>query len=228
MKRFEVVSIDMFRTLADVDHLLKYERWQRLLKNSYSVDRARECQSLLDSSWAKNFPEDRFALQKQIFQICLTDLLSEIPFEFSLSEATELTVVLHSLSRPFDDSIAFLNQVGKEYLICLASDTDEDILGTLRNMYAFDHIFTSEQLRTYKGTADGRFFLPIIDHYGVRPELIIHIGDERQEIIGAGKVGIITCWLNRNSKVWLDDVKPDYEVKSLIEAASVLGVDVRI
>ena len=162
MKRFRVVSIDMFRTLADVDHLLKYERWQRLLKDNYSVERAHEYQTLLDSSLTKNFPKDRFVLQMQILQICLAELLSEIPFEFSLSEAKELTVTLHSLSRPFDDSIAFLNQVGKEYQICLASDADEEILGMQRNMYAFDHIFTSEQLHTYKGTADGRFFLPIM------------------------------------------------------------------
>ena len=226
MNKFSVVSIDMFRTLADVGDLLKYERWQKLFKENYTIELAQECQTHLDNSWTKHFPRDRFALQKQILHLCFTDLLSRIPFEFSTSEAIELTVKQHTLSKPFDDSIAFLNNIGGEYRICLASDADEDILGALRNMYAFDRVFTSEQLRTYKEWADGRFFSAIINHYGVRPEQIIHIGDDAQEIVGASKVGIITCWLNRNARVWADGVKPDYEVDSLFEAALVLGIEI--
>jgi FMN phosphatase YigB (HAD superfamily) len=226
MSKLSVVSIDMFCTLADVGDLLKYERWQKLFKENYAIELAQECQTHLDNSWTKHFPRDGFMLQKQILHLCFTDLLSRIPFEFSPSEATALTVEQHSLSKPFDDSIAFLSKVGKEYRICLASDADEDLLGALRNMYAFDRVFTSEQLRTYKGWANGRFFSTIINHYGVRPEQIIHIGDDPPEIVGASKVGIITCWLNRNARIWADSVKPDYEVKSLIEAAALLGIEI--
>jgi len=226
MSKFSVVSIDMFRTLVDVGGLLKYDRWQKLLKENYTSELAQECQFLLDSSWTKHFPRDRFALQKQIAHLCFTDLLSKIPLEFSLSEAIKLTAEQHSLSKPFDDSIAFLNKVGKEYRICLASDADEDVLGALRNMYAFDSVFTSEQLRIYKEWADGRFFSAIINHYGVNPEQIIHIGDDVSEIVGASKVGIITCWLNRTSLEWSYDIKPDYEVGSLVEAAAILGIEI--
>jgi|TARA_B100002003_G_scaffold134001_1_gene124047 putative hydrolase of the HAD superfamily len=132
----------------------------------------------------------------------------------------------HTLSQPFDDSMLFLNSVGKEYPIRLASDTDDDMLRTLKQIYAFDHIFTSERLGLYKANADGKFFSAIINHYGVRPEEIIHIGDGRLEVIGASKAGIITCWLNRDNKMWSHDVKPDYEVNSLIEAAGILGIDI--
>lgn len=226
MADFGVVSIDMFRTLADVDDLLKRERWQVLLSENYTPDLALKCQTHLDSSWHKRFPRDRFALQKEILCLCFEELFSKIPCKFSPSEATALTIRQHTLSKPFNDALAFLPQVGKQYPICLATDADEDLLGELRNMYAFDSIFTSEQLRTYKGYADGRFFSAVIDHYGLRAEQIIHIGDERDEIIGAHMAGITTCWLNRKDKTWsVREVKPDYEVKSLVEAATILSVN---
>ncbi len=222
MKKFEVVSIDMFRTLADVDDSLTRVRWQKLLKENYTPELGRECQGILDASAAEHFPRDMFVLQKEVLNLCLADLLSKVSCEFSRSEAIRLTVDLHAFGELFGDAIPFLNAVGKKYPICLAADADEDLLGTRRDIYAFDRVFTSEQLHTYKGYADGRFFFAIIKHYGVRPEHIIHIGDDRNEIIGADKAGITTCWLNRNGRKWSDDVKPDYEIKSLTEAAAFL------
>jgi putative hydrolase of the HAD superfamily len=64
----------------------------------------------------------------------------------------------------------------------------------------------------------------IVKHYGVSPGDIIHIGDSSSDIIGANEVGIVTCWWNRDRGKWAYDVKPDYEVNSLIDAASMLGI----
>jgi len=155
-----------------------------------------------------------------------TERFSNIGLEFEPAEATKILAQQHPLSKPFTDSMIFLNSVGKEYPICLASDTDDDMLGSLRQMYEFDYIFTSERLGSYKANADGKFFSAIIHHYGVRPEEIIHIGDSGHEIIGANKAGITTCWLNRNHKIRSHDIKPDHEVSSLIEAAGILGVEI--
>ncbi|MFC1976839.1 HAD family hydrolase [Chloroflexota bacterium] len=225
MTKFKVISIDMFRTLADVEST-KHLQWQMILKDKYSVELAEECHAYLRNSWDRHFPQDTFLSMKSILMSAFTGLLSSIDIEFDPTEATKLCLQRHSFSKPFDDSMLFLNSVGKEYPICLASDTDDDMLGTLEQMYAFDYIFTSEQLGSYKANADGKFFSAIINHYGVRPEEIIHIGDSDLEIIGADKAGIITCWLNRTSSKWSHDVKPDYEVNLLIAVASILGIDI--
>ena len=37
-------------------------------------------------------------------------------------------------------------------------------------------------------------------------------------------MGIITYWLNRTGLEWSHDMKPDYEINSLIEAAPLLSV----
>ena len=116
--------------------------------------------------------------------------------------------------------------MGRQYPICLATDADDDMLIDLIDIYPFDSIFTSGKLGVYKANADGRFFSVVIRHYGVSPEEIIHIGDGRREILSAHKVGMITCWLNRKGLEWKHDVMPDYEVGSLVEAASILGIDI--
>ncbi len=215
----------MFRTLVDLESR-KVAQWQMLLKDKYTIELAQECDAHLDNSWLKHSQQDKFLSVKSMFMMCFTELHSRIDFELDPPEATEMWAQQHSLSEPFGDSMLFLNSVGKEYPICLASDTDDDMLGTLKQMYAFDNIFTSEQLGSYKANADGKFFSAIINHYRVRPEEIIHIGDSDSEIIGASKAGVIACWLNRTGIKWSHDIEPDYEVDSLIEAASILGIDI--
>jgi len=44
-------------------------------------------------------------------------------------------------------------------------------------------------------------------------------------VLGAAREGIKTCWLNRNNREWDNVIQPDYTVKTLLEAASILGVD---
>jgi len=39
-------------------------------------------------------------------------------------------------------------------------------------------------------------------------------------------VGIRTCWLNRGGDSWHHDIKPDYTVRTLLQAAYLLGVRV--
>ena len=225
MGQIKVVSIDMFRTLVDLESVEQVV-WHMLLKDKYTVALAKECAAYAGNSLFKYLPQNKFLPVKSIFMAPFTDLFSNIDIEFDPVEATRLWARQHSLSKPFDDAMLFLNSVGKEYPICLASDTDDDMLGTLEQMHDFDYIFISERLGSYKANADGGFFSAIVNHYGVRPEEIIHIGDGRLEIVSASKAGIITCWLNRTSIEWSHDIKPDYEVSSLIEAAAILGVSI--
>jgi len=224
MTKFKVVSIDMFRTLVDlssVEHLI----WRMLLKDKYTVGLAEECAAHAGNSLFKYLPQEKFLSVKEIFMSCFTELFSSIDIEFDPVEATRIWAQQHSRCKLFGDAMTFLNSVGKDYPICLASDVDDDMLGTLKQMYPFDFIFTSEQLGVYKANADGKFFYKIINHYGVRAGEILHIGDGRLENIGARKAGITTCWLNRDGRTWSHEIGPDYEVNSLIEAAAILGVD---
>jgi len=230
MKKFSIVSVDMFGTLVDVSSR-KYVIWRTFLKDRYSDELAEEywdraTDLLFQYSEDEVTPKRQYIPLKVIFEICFSKFFSEIDLDFNPKDAAQILAYQHSFSIPYGDTMLFLDSVGREYPVCVSSDTDEDMLGPLRQLYQFDNIVTSEQLESYKTGADRRFFSAVIDHYGARPESIIHIGDSSSDVIGASEAGIVTCWLNRKHGIWSHDVKPDYEVKSLIEVASILGIDI--
>ncbi|HEY33238.1 MAG TPA: HAD family hydrolase [Dehalococcoidia bacterium] len=228
---FKVISIDMFGTLVDIDSI-RHAVWRTFLKDRYTTELADEYWNrvgdLLFQLIDDHIIEERsYVPLKAIFEMMYSGFFSEIGLDFDPKEAAMVLVQQHAFSTPHDDAIRFLDSVGREYPICLASDTDDDMLGPLTQMYPFDRVITSEQIESYKASADKRFFSEIVDQYGVKPEHIIHIGDSSYDIIGASEVGITTCWLNRNNRTWSHGTKPDYEVNSLIEAASILGIDIK-
>ncbi|UCB42202.1 MAG: HAD family hydrolase [Dehalococcoidales bacterium] len=227
---FRVASIDMFGTLVDIGSI-RHAVWRTFLKDRYTAELADEYWNrvgdllfqLIDDQIIEERP---YVPLKVIFETMYSRFFPEISLDFDPKEAAVVLAHQHPFSTLYDDTVPFLESVSKEYPICLASDTDDDMLGPLRQLYPFDRVITSEQIESYKASADKRFFSEIIDQYGVKPENIIHIGDSSYDIIGAGEVGIVTCWLNRNDRTWSHDTKPDYEVNSLIDAASILGIDI--
>ena len=219
----------MFGTLVDVASR-KYVVWQTFLKDRYSDELAEQywerATDLLFQYYNDAIQNRQYIPLKAIYEACYSNFFSEIALDFNPKEAARVLANQHSFSTPYSDAMQFLDFVGKEYPICLSSDTDEDMLGELKQIYPFNKIVTSERLEAYKPSADGRFFSEIINHYRVRPGNIIHIGDGRLEILGANKAGMGTCWLNRNYRTWSHEIEPDYQVSSLIEAAAILGVDI--
>ena len=227
---FRVVSIDMFGTLVDINSI-RHAVWRTFLRDGYTTELADEYWNrvgdiLFELIDDQIFEERPYASLKAIFETMYSRFFSLIGLDFDPKEAALVLAHQHPFSNLHDDAIPFLDSVGRQYPICLASDTDEDMLGSLVELHPFDKVVTSEGIESYKASADRMFFSEIIDHYGVRPEHILHIGDSSYDIIGASESGIITCWLNRNKSVWSHDVEPDYEVASLFEAASILGVDI--
>jgi len=229
MTGFSVVSIDMFGTLVDIDSI-KHIVWRTFLKDEYTAELADEYWNrlgdllfqLIDDHVIEERP---YVPLKVILETMYSRFFSEIGLDFDPKEAAAVLTRQYPFSTPYSDTIPFLDSVGREYPICLASDTDEDMLGSLVQLHPFDKIVISERIESYKASADRRFFSEIIDHYGIRPEHVIHIGDSSYDIMGAGTAGIATCWLNRNNRVWSHDIEPDYEVTSLFEAASLLGIN---
>jgi FMN phosphatase YigB (HAD superfamily) len=222
--RPKVVSVDMFRTLVDLA-AVENTIWPAVLGDSYSSQLAADCAAHARSTLFDYLSPARFMTCKQVFAACFGDVFAARHIEADPHEAARLWAAQHCLSPAFPDSAGFLRTVGRGHLLCLASDTDEDMLGPLKEMYPFDHVFTSESLVCYKAYGDGRFFNAIVDHYGVDPAVVVHVGDGLNEILGAKNAGLTACWLNRAGSCWTHQVKPDFEVRSLSEAALVLDLE---
>jgi len=229
MKKFKVVSVDMFGTLVDISSV-RYSVWSTFLGDRYTPELADKCwergSALLSQQIEGKVVNGRqYIPPRAIFEMIYSELFAEIGLDFDLAEAARVFALQHSYSRLHGDAMPFLERVGRKYPVCLSSDTDEDMLGDLRQIYPFDYVVTSEQVGAYKTSDGGRFFSEVIKHYGISPDRIVHIGDSLADVIGAKEAGIASCWLNRKKRAWRHDVMPDYEVNSLTEAASLLGVD---
>jgi FMN phosphatase YigB (HAD superfamily) len=228
MPVFKVVSVDMFGTLVDVDTIAP-NVWKAFLKDKYSAELAEKYWNRASELVFKYFDEQiikkgRYVSLDIIFKECYEELFLEIKLKFNPGEAAKVLAYHHSHSQPYSDALSFLGSAGVKYPVCLSSDTSVFMLGDLTKLYPFDHIFTSENLQSYKSNSGGKFFSAVSAHYGISPEAIIHIGDSNSDVIGAHEAGITSCWLNRNNRKWTNPVKPDYEASSLIEAARILGL----
>jgi len=227
MTPINVVSVDMFQTLIDVNSM-RYFFWRKILGDNYSESLANK----FTQQWSRLFPDyfnnavsntDGFLPIKSIFEKFNTDFLPQIGIDLSPELATQIHFEIHRMAPPFEDTDVFLNTIRKYFTICLTTDSDNEMILPHLDKYRFDQVFISERLRNYKSGPGYKMFQAVIDHYSIIPERIFHIGDMYADIIGANKVGITTCWLNREGIDWNYDVKPDYEVKSLLEAADILG-----
>lgn len=230
MREFKVVSIDMFGTLVDLASV-RYDVWRTFLKDGYSNEIADDYWSRasdLVSTYVENevIGKDRFVTAKTVFEFAYSTLFHEIGLAVDPKEAAQVLARFHPCSTPYDDAKLFLERVGERYPICLSSDADDDMLDQLTELCHFDEVITSESVASYKGASGKRFFSEVAARCRVQPADIIHIGDSHSDIVGANSSGIASCWLNRKRRAWQYDVRPDFEVNSLIEAALLLNVEI--
>ncbi len=228
MSDLKIVSVDMFWTLADVD-TRKYEVWREFLGEDFTEE-------LADNYWKAAgkcilrkmgklvADNNAYFSVRSMFTSAYKELFSQIGLDYDPEKAAGILAYQHSLSSLYSDVLPFLTEVGNYYPICLASDTDSDMLGSLTRIFPFDYVFTSEKVKAYKNDPEGRFFKHMLNHYDMKADQILHIGDSSADVLGSKKSGLRSCWLNRSGRKWNHDVTPEYEVKSLLELLPILGL----
>lgn len=224
IKNMKIVSVDLFRTLIDIAPTPK-TIWQKFLKDNFPDEISRKywrrADEILWRRWdAAGTDHNHFKNVRAILEDTVAELFSEIRLNYDPVLSANALMGDHILQNVFEDAKPFLEKSGQKYTICLSTDADMEMVGDVNKLYPFDSIFISEELRVYK--LNPRFFENIIHHYNVLPENILHIGDSKSDIIAPRQIGILTCWLNRNNYKWDHVIKPDFEVKSLLEILEIL------
>ena len=222
----KVISTDLFRTLVKVDENRGFI-WRTLMGENYNDEIAqkyweRATEILFNNLDAAAAKLDPFKNIRDIFIESYTLLFAEINFQYDPRLAAETLFQGHKLDHLFDDTRPFLQAAGSRFPICLSTDCDSDMLDGIENIYGFDKLFVSEQMRTYKGHP--LFFTQVLQHYRLKPENILHIGDSKSDILTPKQLGLQTCWLNRSGEQWKYEIKPDFEVKSLLDILEILGI----
>ena len=189
----KIISIDMFQTLVDVGSK-RFHFWRQILGEKYSE----ELVDLYGGQWRELFPGHfkkaiesaaGFVDVKTIFEGYWELLFKKFKIDFDPVEARRVHFEIHRMAPPYADAEKFVAEMKTHYPVCLVTDSDVDMIGSHLERFNFDRVFISEQLQAYKGDPDNRMFAAVIDHYGVSPQKIIHIGDMHTDVLGAKQAG---------------------------------------
>lgn len=220
----KIVSVDLFRTLIDVGPNIDKIMQAFLSKNfPYEISGKHylRADEILWRRWdAVGIDDKHFKSVRTVLEDTYAEFFSEVNLDDDPKLLADTMVEGHKSYKVFNDAKPFLEKIGQKYPVCLSTDADVEMIENINQFYPFDNIFVSEELQLYK--LNPGFFNRVINHYNVKPENILHIGDSKSDIIAPKQLGILTCWLNRDNYKWDYAIKPDYEVKSLLEILDIL------
>jgi putative hydrolase of the HAD superfamily len=116
--------------------------------------------------------------------------------------------------------------VGKYKLGIVSNGSREMQRFKLESLNILDHLdcmFFSEGFGIRK--PDPEIFLAAADELGVAPAECLFVGNSyRDDVEGAKKVGMLTCWFNRHRKPDPAEVYHDYQVTNLDELLGILDI----
>ncbi|WP_150275882.1 HAD family hydrolase [Paenibacillus tepidiphilus] len=219
MGAIKVISLDMFQTLVDIQGR-NAQVWKPILQEEYSVERAKDYGGKVLAHFLAGVEALRlsggFRLSQELFQHSYEEVFARHSIAYEPAKAVEHLFAEHRLAALYPDTEAFLQRVCAEYQVCIVSDTDLRMLPEFYRSYPLT-LFTSEQYQSYKNDSRNLMFHAVLQHYGVRPDEVLHIGDSSGDVLGAARAGIRTCWINRSGAEWSHEVKPELTIATLEE-----------
>lgn len=222
MKNYDVISLDMFLTLVDLQ-LSTEKMWYQILGTKDNIDFYH--QQLIEHYYEvaqRERAAGNFVLTRHIYELCFEKVFHANQINFSPIQATNILIREHQSAICYEETEAFLNLISNQYQVCIVSDTDIAMLPVFYEQYGI-HLFASEVYKSYKNDSSNQMFKEVISHYGVTSNRIIHIGDTISDVLGAKREGIVACWLNRTNEPWTEAVEPDYTISNLNELKVILN-----
>ena len=121
----------------------------------------------------------------------------------------------------YDDVLPSLEKLHKIFLLVAVTNGNADIERIGISQF-FEHVFRSAELGIAKPNPG--VFIAVSDFFQVKPERILHIGDDPVRDIQAAQYhGMETVWLNRENQKWPKDMqRPGHIVNNLFEFVDLL------
>lgn len=225
VRRFEVVSLDMFQTLVDVGSRT-CETWRPILGEQFTEAAAHACAGELLEHFFRNWDLYKngpsFSLMRLVYKTSFRDHSRLANMEYDCDAAVARLFEQHKNAEQYEETAEFLERITGSYRVCIVSDADDDMVPDFHRSYPFT-LFTSERSRSYKNDSRNAMFGELLHAFGVPPDKVIHVGDSVSDVLGARRAGIASCWLNRDAREWeLPGMKPDYTIRRLDELYDIL------
>lgn len=216
MKKYKVISFDMFQTLVNVNERIPVI-WKRLYGNQYTKDlgmaAAKAVVDNIPAAYEKSiYP---FRNMEEMFFDVAEHAKKQVGFEAEPEEAAYQLMYQHGFAPFYEEVPALMDRIAKDFTIIISSDASHLMIEPIIGKLKADRVFISDDLECYKGDHSGKFFQTVLDEMNIEPDKILHIGDSSADIIGADSVGMDSCWINREQRTWKGSIAPDYIIHSL-------------
>lgn len=217
---YEVISFDIFQTLVDVNRRIP-QIWRGILKDQYTDEKAREgaeaVLGALPAVYKNAVQSERFLTMAEFYRICAEKAAERLNFYVSPDEVAYHLMLEHSRAPFYPEVIGCMAKLSTRFRIVLSSDSSHLMVDGLIDKVPYEKAFISDDLKSYKGNPQGKFFNSVLETLDMPAEKIIHIGDSAADILGARRAGIASCWINRNDRLWRREIKPDFVIRSFYD-----------
>jgi len=216
------VSFDVYGTLID---------WESGILDAFKREAKRDGFTIEDPDrvielfheYQREVQAGSYELYAEVLRRVAVRIAKEIGWPLESSRSGFLP---DSLMRwaPFKEANLQLQRIGKKYETGLISNIDDKLLGLTRRHipHDFDLVVTAQQVRSYK--PDPAHFNEYARRIGTKKGWV-HIGSSyHHDVEPCLKLKVPVIWVNRRKQeLEPSQKKPTAEVKTLLEAARLLG-----
>lgn len=155
----------------------------------------------------------REAIRLALYRSGENPLLADQAFNVFFDERNRVTL--------FDDAIPALAFLSARFPIVALSNGNADIKRVGIDQY-FQTSISAQQFGV--GKPDARIFHAAAGAAGVRPEQVLHVGDDATlDVLGALNCGMQTVWVNRADHVWPHLEVPHETVEVMTEICEIFA-----
>lgn len=195
--KIKVLAFDIFGTVVDWHSSIVQELERLALNidaNQFALDWRAGYRPAMDQVLSGQQP---WTSIDDIHRLILDELLVKYQI-FTLSEAqkNDLNFIWHRLN-PWPDTVAALNQLKQDYIICTLSNGNIRLLVDLAK-YAklpWDTIFSAENFKAYKPSP--KTYLGVADLLNVAPRQVMMVATHQDDLAAARGCGLRTAYIER-------------------------------
>ena len=195
--KIKVLAFDIFGTVVDWHSSIVQEVKSLALNidaNQFALDWRAGYRPAMDQVLSGQQP---WTSIDDIHRLILDELLVKYQI-FTLSEAqkNDLNFIWHRLN-PWPDTVAALNQLKQDYIICTLSNGNIRLLVDLAK-YAklpWDTIFSAENFKAYKPSP--KTYLGVADLLNVAPRQVMMVATHQDDLAAARGCGLRTAYIER-------------------------------
>ena len=195
--KIKVLAFDIFGTVVDWHSSIVQEVERLALNidaNQFALDWRAGYRPAMDQVLSGQQP---WTSIDDIHRLILDELLVKYQI-FTLSEAqkNDLNFIWHRLN-PWPDTVAALNQLKQDYIICTLSNGNIRLLVDLAK-YAklpWDTIFSAENFKAYKPSP--KTYLGVADLLNVAPRQVMMVATHQDDLAAARGCGLRTAYIER-------------------------------